>query len=324
MSGAQDMTHRGTGNTGDRSYLVRLKEAVKEYPIRGGGKRILNEVNLDVQEGEFVTVVGPTGCGKSTLLRLVLGMEHPTSGTVKVAGDHQFGASRDCGIVWQKYSLLPHLTVAENIAFGLELEEFNLWQWLVKTLHYRRRRREFLDLALEYLEKVNLKPGDAHKYPHQLSGGMQQRVAIAQALIMKPKILLMDEPFSALDIGTRKEMQQLTLDVWRETGMTIFFVTHSLDEALFLGSRVLVLSQYYTDRLGKRARGAKVVKDIRVQGVHPRPDDFRFSEWFTTTKAAIWKEGLDEDHLQPLDDFDMNHPDAIHPLNGSNRGTSDV
>jgi len=210
------------------------------------------------------------------------------------------------------------LTVAENIAFGLELEEFNLAHWFFKTFSYRRKRREFVDIATEYLERVSLKPNDAHKYPHQLSGGMQQRVAIAQALVMKPKILLMDEPFSALDIGTRKEMQQLILQVWQDTGMTIFFVTHSLDEALFLGSRIVVLSQYYTDHLGKQARGAKIVKDIKIRCNYPRPDEFRFSEWFTTTKSDIWKEGLDEDHLQPLTDFHMDHPDAIHPISGHN------
>ena len=302
------------------TYLIRVRDAVQEYPVGGGRKRVLNEVSLNVRAGELVTVVGPTGCGKSTLLRLVLGMEKPTAGSVQISGDPQFGASRHCGIVWQKYSLLPHLTVAENITFGLELEDFGLWQAVLRTPAYRKARRRYRETAKRYLEQVRLRPGDADKYPHQLSGGMQQRVAIAQALIMKPRILLMDEPFSALDIGTRKEMQQLLLEVWEETGMTIFFVTHSLDEALYLGSRTVVLSQYYTDAAGQNAVGSKIVKDIAVKGDRPRSEDFRFSDWFTRTKAAIWTEGLDEDHLQPLSDFHMDHPDAIHPRGETNGG----
>ena len=201
---------------------------------------ILNNIDLSIQEGEFVCVLGQTGCGKSTLLRLVLGSERPSGGRVLIDGLEHYQPNPTCGYVPQRYSLFPDKTVLNNITFGPEVSEFNLLnRW---TPRYFRRRRQFREEAMEYIRRIGLRAADAKKYPDQLSGGMQQRVAIAQALVAKPKILLMDEAFSALDAGTRKDMQRLICRLWRDTGITILFVTHNIQEALSLGTRIVVLA----------------------------------------------------------------------------------
>ncbi len=298
----------------EQNYLLKTRDLVVEYPQKHGSpKRVLNSVDLNVREGEFVTIVGPSGCGKSTLLKLILGMTRQTSGDVHIEGNPVFGADRQRGIVWQNYSLFDNLTVAENIAFGLELEEFNMFNYLFRAFipKYWKMKKEYRNLALKYILDVGLAESDADKYPSALSGGMKQRVAIARSMIMEPRMLMMDEPFSALDPATRKEMGLLAVELWQRTGMTIFFVTHDLEEALLLGSRVLVLSQYYTDLNGTRGVGAKIVKDIKVEGSYPRGVDFKKSDWFVNMHAELDLEGFDENHLQKLSDFDMGHPDAI-------------
>ena len=170
-------------------------------------KTVLCGIDLHIQEGEFVCLLGQTGCGKSTLLRLLLGSERPFRGRILIDGRERRQPGRRCGYVPQKYSLFPDKTVLDNITFGAEVSEFSLVGSL--TPRYFRRRREFRAQAMNYLVRIGLRESDAAKYPEQLSGGMQQRVAIAQALLTKPRILLMDEAFSALDPGTRKEMQRL-------------------------------------------------------------------------------------------------------------------
>jgi NitT/TauT family transport system ATP-binding protein len=202
---------------------------------------VLRNLKLTIEEGEFVCLLGQTGCGKSTLLRLVLGSETPTSGRVLVDGVERRQPDRTCGFVPQKYSLFPDKTVLGNIIFGPEVTEFNLFTRL--TPRYFRRRREYRQEAMDYVRRLGLHDTDANKYPDQLSGGMQQRVAIAQALINKPRILLLDEAFSALDPGTRKDMQRLIRKLWRDTGITVLFVTHNTQEALYLGSRVIALAK---------------------------------------------------------------------------------
>src|SRR5579863_1066291 len=202
---------------------------------------VLCGIHLEIEEGEFVCVLGQTGCGKSTLLRLVLGSEKPAGGRILIDGIEHHQPDRTRGYVPQKYSLFPDKTVLDNITFGPEVSEFNLFGRL--TPRFYRRRSEFRAEAYEYLRKIGLGPADARKYPDQLSGGMQQRVAIAQALMTRPRILLMDEAFSALDPATRKGMQQLIRELWRVTGTTILFVTHNTQEALVLGSRVVVLAR---------------------------------------------------------------------------------
>jgi NitT/TauT family transport system ATP-binding protein len=299
-------------------YLLRLQNVYKRYPVRreGGGsggessrreKTVLHDINLRVREGELIALVGPSGCGKSTLLRLILGSEGPSAGRVLVDGRQVDGPCRDRGIVYQKYSLFPHLTVLQNIVFGLDLEEFSLTGRLAHYVRYRKRQREHAEEARRYLERMQLAEA-AEKYPHELSGGMRQRVAIAQAAIMKPEILLMDEPFGALDDATRQEMQSFLLELWERDGMTVFFVTHDLEEALFLGTRILVLSQYYTSDEG--VEGAKIVTDKKVPGGHPKPHDFKYSPEFNELLEQIRRNGLDPNVRQRVDEFDLSHRDA--------------
>jgi len=184
--------------------------------------------------GEFVTIIGPSGCGKSTMLNLIAGFRThlpPTTGEARVMGDPIAGPSRDRGMVFQQYSAFPHRTVLGNVTFGLELHHREL------GLSTRERR----DLAREWIAKVHL-TGSEGKYPHELSGGMRQRVALARTLVLQPRIILMDEPFSALDEPTRLEMEDLIVALWEENDATVFMVTHSVEEAVYLGDRVWVFS----------------------------------------------------------------------------------
>ncbi len=289
-------------------YLLKLENVFKRYPMKTGGeKTILNDVDLRVRQGEFISVVGPSGCGKSTMLRMILGSEQPSSGTLLIDGQTVDGPSRQRGIVFQKYSLFPHLTVLENITFGLDLEEFSIFGRLARYPHYRKRKRAFAERGQEYLERMQLAEAGS-KYPHELSGGMRQRVAIAQAAIMEPRILLMDEPFGALDDSTRQEMQLFMLELWEKSKMTIFFVTHDLEEALFVGSRILVLSQYYASDTG--VEGAKIVTDKEVPGGHPKPADYKYTAEFGEMLGQIRRDGLDPEVRQHVKDFDLSHRDA--------------
>jgi len=217
--------------------LIRLESIGVQYQA----KKVLDGLNLTIGRGEFVAVCGETGCGKSTMLRLILGSERPSSGKVLIEGRELPRPDRHRGYVPQKYSLFPDKTVLDNITFGPEMEEFGLLGML--TPSYYRRRRELREQARGYLRQMGLQESDGTKYPDELSGGMQQRVAIAQALIMRPKILLMDEAFSALDPATRGGMQRLVRGLWAETGTTILFVTHNISEAIYLGTRVVVLGK---------------------------------------------------------------------------------
>jgi NitT/TauT family transport system ATP-binding protein len=234
--------------------LIHIENACVAY---GSPPRpVLTGIDLQIREREFVCLLGQTGCGKSTLLRLVLGSEQPLRGRVLIDGREHRQPDRTRGYVPQKYSLFPDRTVLRNITFGGEVSEFSLFGCL--TPRYYRRRRELTEEAMGYLRHIGLRESDAGKYPHQLSGGMQQRVAIAQALLTKPRILLMDEAFSALDPGTRKDMQQLIRRLWREIGTTILFVTHNTHEALSLGTRVIVLAKESPDQ------GSRVMLDVAV------------------------------------------------------------
>src|SRR4030095_8131594 len=206
--------------------MIYLDDVSVEYPAEGRlTRRVLSGLDLEIEKGEFVSVVGQTGCGKSTLLRLILGEQRPTSGRVFVNGRERSQPDRVCGYVPQRYGLFFDKTVLDNITFGPDVMAFGALPFFRPSR--RRRIREFRSDAMRLLRQVGLNDADARKYPHELSGGMQQRVALAQALIMRPPVLLMDEAFSALDPGTRKEMQRLIKDIWRETGTTIVFVTHN-------------------------------------------------------------------------------------------------
>jgi NitT/TauT family transport system ATP-binding protein len=272
--------------------LIRLENIHVSYALTESGcKKVLDGIDLDIGRGEFVSVVGRTGCGKSTLLRLILGAEMPADGRVLAGGREVVRPDRDRGYVPQKYSLFPDKTVIDNITFGLEVEEFSLLTRF--TPRFYRRRKQFRAEAMRQLRRMGLHESDARKYPDQLSGGMQQRVAIAQALVMKPKILLMDEAFSALDPGTRAGMQKLIRQVWRETKTTVLFVTHNIDEAIHLGTRIIVLSKD-----GGDAAGSKVALDLQVPDLDDLPKnqlDEEFAQIAARVEAATGHSRLDEE-----------------------------
>ncbi len=247
--------------------LIRLESLRVVY----SQKVVLDGLDLTVAPGEFVTVCGQTGCGKSTMLRLILGSEQPAAGKVLIDGVQLPRPDRNRGYVPQKYSLFPDKTVLENITFGPETEEFGLLGRL--TPKFFKRREEFRAEARRLLQQMGLQQADAEKYPDQLSGGMQQRVAIAQALIMRPKILLMDEAFSALDPGTRSEMQKLVRNLWRETGTTVLFVTHNIAEAIYLGTRVVVLGKESPETPARVTLDLAVPEDCRTETGYPRRED---------------------------------------------------
>lgn len=247
--------------------LIRLEKLRVVY----SRKVVLDGLDLTVAPGEFVTVCGQTGCGKSTMLRLILGSEQPTGGRVLIDGEQLPRPDRNRGYVPQKYSLFPDKTVIENITFGPETEEFGLLGRL--TPRFFKRREEFRKEARGLLQQMGLQQADADKYPDQLSGGMQQRVAIAQALIMRPKILLMDEAFSALDPGTRAEMQKLVRNLWRETGTTVLFVTHNIAEAIYLGTRVVVLGKESPEAPARVTLDLTVPESCRTETGYPRRDE---------------------------------------------------
>jgi NitT/TauT family transport system ATP-binding protein len=238
--------------------LIRIQDVCVEYQQKGKeSKKVLNSINLDIRAGEFVSLVGQTGCGKSTLLRLVLGEEMPANGRVLVEDGLRGQPDRRCGYVPQKYSLFPDRTVLQNITFGLEVTEVGFFGRVLPSR--RALRKKFQAEAFDYLRRMGLHESDAAKYPHQLSGGMQQRVAIAQALIMRPQILLMDEAFSALDPGTRTGMQRLIKELWKETQTTILFVTHNFREAVTLSTRVIALG-----RRNGSDDGAEIRLDVAI------------------------------------------------------------
>ena len=213
--------------------------------------------------GDFCTLVGASGCGKSTFLRLLLGQERPSRGDIHLDGE-PLAAEPDAsrGVVFQRYSVFPHLSVLDNVALGLELPRAKLCGRLWGSAK-RAARAE----AAELLTRVGLGQALA-KYPAQLSGGMQQRLAIAQALVVKPRVLLLDEPFGALDPGIRKDMQQLLLELWRETQLTVFMVTHDLSEGFSLGTRLLVFDKVRVDPQAPNAFGARITYDIPLRGDH--------------------------------------------------------
>jgi NitT/TauT family transport system ATP-binding protein len=224
---------------------------------RYGDHIVLENLNLTVAEGEFCTLVGASGCGKSTFLRLLLGQERPSKGQLLLDGKPLVAepdASR--GVVFQRYSVFPHLSVLDNVAIGLELRESPLLGRL-----FGARKRAAREAAEEMLVRVGLCQS-LDRYPHQLSGGMQQRLAIAQALIARPRMLLLDEPFGALDPGIRKDMHALLLELWRQTRLTVFMVTHDLSEGFHLGTRLLVFDKVRVDEQAPLAYGARITYDI--------------------------------------------------------------
>jgi NitT/TauT family transport system ATP-binding protein len=219
----------------------------------------VQDVSLSIAPGEFVCVLGPSGCGKSTLLGALAGHWTPNRGSIHVDGAPVAGPHPDRGLVFQQHTLFPWKKVLDNVAFGLKMQGIG--------------RRERLERARELLGLVGL-AGFEDRYPIQLSGGMQQRVEIARVLINHPRVMLMDEPFGALDAQTRLKMQELLLDVWARVNTTIIFITHDIDEALFLADRILVMSP----------RPGRIIDEIRLDFARPRHPDVMTSNHFTRLK----------------------------------------
>jgi NitT/TauT family transport system ATP-binding protein len=237
---------------------VQVRRLWKQY----GRQVVLENINLDVAAGEFVTIMGASGCGKTTFLRMLLGEERPTRGELLLDGSPMPDEpGPDRGVVFQRYSVFPHLTVRENVMLGPELAAS---RWLGRS--FGARRAAIARDAVALLDAVGL--GAAlQRYPSELSGGMQQRLAIAQALIMKPRVLLLDEPFGALDPGIRGDMHELVLRLWRETGVTVFMVTHDLREGFSLGTRLLVFDKVQRDPQSPNAYGATITYDLPLKQV---------------------------------------------------------
>jgi len=233
--------------------------AIRDLWMEYDGRIVLEQINLEVTPCSFVAVVGPSGCGKTTLLRILLAEEKPTRGKILIDGvPLPDEPTRDRGVVFQRYSVFPHLTALQNVTLGKDFAGAALFGKL-----FGAKRRAAEEEAMALLEEVGLAEARG-RYPAQLSGGMQQRLALAQALITKPKILLLDEPFGALDPGTKAEIHELTKRLWKECGMTIFMVTHDLSEAFGLATRVVALDRRRNRPEEKDRYGAVVTHDIEV------------------------------------------------------------
>ncbi|MBR0649778.1 ABC transporter ATP-binding protein [Roseomonas terrae] len=250
---------------------LRIAGVTRSFPGRGkaGPTLALQPTDLTVQPGEFVAILGPSGCGKSTLLRIVAGLDRPTAGAVTLDGVAVTAPGPDRGMVFQSYTLFPWLTVAQNIRFGLEERGLPL--------------AEQAAIADRFIARTGLRGFENH-WPRQLSGGMQQRCALARALANDPEILLLDEPFGALDHQTRELMQELLLEIWEADRKTVLFVTHDIDEAIFLANRVVVMS----------ARPGRIKADVAVPLSYPRDWTMKTTPDFATLKARLMGEIRDE------------------------------
>lgn len=254
-----------------RQPFIQIRNLSKQYSSDNGQVLALDGINLDIAENEFVSVLGPSGCGKSTLLMLIAGLIRPTSGSVSIKGQQVNGPYTDLGIVFQRDVLLDWRSVLDNVLLQIEIR--------------RLRRSEYERVARELLHRVGLSDF-LHSYPRALSGGMRQRVAICRALVHDPPLLLMDEPFGALDALTRDQMSLDLMRIWEETHKTVLFVTHSIPEAVFLSDRVIVMSP----------RPGRVVEDIHVDLPRPRRlairDTQHFAEYDRRIREIFMAQGV--------------------------------
>ena len=242
--------------------ILDITRVSKTFP---GGTVALQATDLSVEENDFITILGPSGCGKSTLLRMVAGLDTPTTGSIELDSRPVIGPGADRGMVFQSYTLFPWLTVHENVCFGLRERGMP--------------RPEQDDIARDFIDRVGLSGFERH-YPKQLSGGMQQRTALARALANQPRVLLMDEPFGALDHQTRELMQELLLGIWEAQRKTVLFVTHDIDEAVFMANRVVVMT----------ARPGRIKLERPVELPHPRHYSVKTSPAFAALKAELTDE----------------------------------
>lgn len=251
-------------------FILEAKDIVKDFAESDGSpRRVLDGISFGVKRREFLSIIGPSGCGKSTLIRIAAGLETVTSGHFLLDGKKVSGTSAERGMVFQKYTLFPWLSVKQNVMFGLISSGYG--------------SNDAEESALQWLQIVGLEKY-AEYYPKQLSGGMQQRVAIARALAPQPRVLLMDEPFGALDAQTRSQMQKYLLEVWKNIDITILFVTHDLDEAVFLSDRILTL----------QANPGKVKELVTVDVPRPRTEESFFLPEFKTLRSHV------EDLIHPV------------------------
>lgn len=235
------------------------------YEGRKGKTVALNGVDLDIRENEFITVVGPSGCGKSTLLNIIAGLNKPTGGAVYLDGRKIEGTGTERGVVFQQYALFPWLTVKKNVMFGLKLNG--------------KSDAEAEEIAMKYIKMVQLEDF-VDSYPKELSGGMKQRVAIARAYAVQPEVLLMDEPFGALDAQTRTQLQAELTRTWQEEKKTCFFITHDVEEAIILGTRTIIMS----------ARPGRIKEIVNIDLPFPRTQDMKMTKEFLDLKNKIWGE----------------------------------
>lgn len=242
---------------------ITFRDVVKTFPLKGAAFTALDGVNLDIADQEFVTVVGPSGCGKSTLMSMAAGLQEPDSGSVLVDGTPVSGPGPDRGVIFQQYALFPWLTVRQNVEFGLRLASVPAPE---------RRRRTDQAIGLVGLSDF------AEALPKTLSGGMKQRCAIARAYAVDPQVLLMDEPFGALDALTRVQLQDQLLETWSQEKRTVLFITHDVDEAVYLASRVVVMA----------ARPGRIHRVIDVDLPYPRTEEIRLSPEFRHIRNEVW------------------------------------
>jgi NitT/TauT family transport system ATP-binding protein len=236
--------------------FIRIKNVWKEY----GNRVVLENISLNIEQGEFVSIVGASGCGKTTFFKMLLGEETPSRGEMFLNGKcWPLEPDADRGVVFQRYSVFPHLTAIQNVVLGLEFRDAKITTRLLGS-----KKNAAMEQAQAMLEAVGL-GNNSHKYPHQLSGGMQQRLALAQSLIREPAILLLDEPFGALDPGIRADMHALLLSLWQEKQFSVFMVTHDIQEGFTLGTRLLVFDRVRNDPHEPDAYGANISYDIPLK-----------------------------------------------------------
>ncbi len=246
-----------------RNIKLKIDNVKKIYNSRNGEMVALNGVSLDIYENEFICVVGPSGCGKSTLLNIIAGLLEPSSGSVYCDGKEVKGTGTERGVVFQQYALFPWMTVKKNVMFGLGLQGI--------------KGKEAEEIAMKYIKMVQLEDFLDH-YPKELSGGMKQRVAIARAYAVNPSVLLMDEPFGALDAQTRTQLQSELLETWEKEQKSCFFITHDVDEAIILAQKVIIMS----------ARPGRIKEVVDVNIPYPRTQETKMAPEFLELKNHIW------------------------------------
>lgn len=253
----------------DRPDKIVIDNLTKKYEGRSGETVALNGVSLTIKENEFVCVVGPSGCGKSTMLNVIAGLEQPTAGKVCMDGVEITAPGPERGVIFQQYALFPWLTVQKNVEYGLKIQKVP-----------KERRRQIADKYIDMVELTDFK----NAYPKELSGGMKQRVAIARGYAINPKMLLMDEPFGALDAQTRTQLQEALLHTWQEEQKTCFFITHDVEEAVLLAQRIVIMS----------ARPGRIKEIVEVGIPYPRNQKTKLTPEFNDIKNYIWDKVYEE------------------------------